>query len=226
MTSPRRTAAGAVDGRSTRSQREVGLAELVRRRILDAILSGEIAQGEVIQASQLAKRYETSRTPVREALAALERAGLITVIPYRGYMVRPITLPDAKDVFFMRTVIEGAAAERAATRLTPNHSAALWPEEPPEDRYQVSFDEACHTFHREIALAADSPRLLDALERIFHDVQRLQCIVVNPPSPKAIHEEHLAIRAALEVRDATGARTAMGKHIQSLYRHAVESLFG
>lgn len=226
MTSPRRTVGGAVDGRSTRSQRDVGLAELVRRRILDSIVSGEIAQGEVIQTSQLAKKFETSRTPVREALAALDRAGLITVIPYRGYMVRPITLPEARDVFFMRSVIENAAAERAATRLPPERSAALWPDEAPEDRYRMSFDEACHAFHREIALAADSPRLVDALEGIFQDVQRLQCIVVNPPSPKAIHEEHLAIRVGLEAGDATEARTAMGSHIQSLYRHTVESLFG
>jgi DNA-binding GntR family transcriptional regulator len=226
MNSPRRTANGAVDGRTTRGQREVVLSEIVRRQILDAIVSGEIAQGEVVQAAALAKKYQTSRTPVREALSSLERAGLITVIPYRGYMVKPITLPEAKDVFFMRSVIESAAASRAATRMSPAAAAQLWPDEPPEDVYSLSFDSVCHEFHRAVALAADSPRLLDALERIFQDVQRFQCIVADPPSPKGIHEEHLAIAAAIAKGDASGARDAMDGHIQTLYRQAVESLLG
>jgi DNA-binding GntR family transcriptional regulator len=226
MSEPRRTASGAVDGRSTRSRRDTGLPEILRQKILDTIVSGEIAQGEVIQIAKLAKKYETSRTPVREALMALEQAGLITVLPYRGYMIRPITLPEAKDVFLMRSIIESTAAERAATRLTPEAAAALWPDEPSTEPYNLSFDTACHDFHREIAEAAGSPRLLDALERIFHDVQRLQVIVTDPPSPKAIHDEHAAVREAIAAHDAPTARTAMESHIRSLYRQAIESLLG
>ena len=226
MSEPRRTASGAVDGRSTRSRRDTGLPEMIRRKILDEIVSGEIAQGEVIQIAKLAKRYETSRTPVREALMALEQAGLITVLPYRGYMIRPITLPEAKDVFLMRSIIEGTAAERAATRLTAEATARLWPRDQPDEPYSLGFDAACHDFHRAIAKAADSPRLLDALERIFHDVQRLQVIVTDPPSPKAIHDEHAAIRDAIANADAPAARTAMESHIRSLYRQAIESLLG
>lgn len=226
MSEPRRTASGAVDGRSTRSRRETGLTEMIRQKILDEIVSGEISQGEVIQISRLAKKYEASRTPVREALMALEQAGLITVLPYRGYMIRPITLPEAKDVFLMRSIIEGTAAERAATRLTSEATARLWPDEQSSEPYNLSFDTACHDFHREIAKAADSPRLLEALERIFHDVQRLQVIVTDPPSPKAIHDEHAKIRNAIAEHDAPAARTAMEAHIQSLYRQAIESLLG
>jgi DNA-binding GntR family transcriptional regulator len=226
MSEPRRTASGAVDGRSTRSRRDTGLPEILRQKILDTIVSGEIAQGDVIQIAKLAKKYETSRTPVREALMALEQAGLITVLPYRGYMIRPITLPEAKDVFLMRSIIESTAAERAATRLTPEAAAALWPDEPSTEPYNLSFDTACHDFHREIAKAADSPRLLDALERIFHDVQRLQVIVTDPPSPKAIHDEHAAVRKAIAAHDAPAARTAMESHIRSLYRQAIKSLLG
>ena len=226
MNEPRRTASGAVDGRSTRSRRETGLPEILRQKILDAIVSGEIAQGEVIQIARLAKKYETSRTPVREALMALERQGLITVLPYRGYMIRPITLADAKDVFLMRSIIESTAAERAATRLGPEAAARLWPDEQATQPYTLSFDSACHDFHRQIAKAADSPRLLDALDQIFHDVQRMQVIVTDPPSPKGIHDEHAAIRDAIATHDAPAARAAMESHIQSLYRQAIESLLG
>jgi DNA-binding GntR family transcriptional regulator len=220
----RRTASGHIDGRSTRGQRAVGLTELIRQRILDEILSGEIAQDEIIQTSQLAKKYQTSRTPVREALVALERAGLITVLPHRGYILRPITLAEAKDVFFMRTVIEAAAAERAAGKLSPVEAEQLWPDEQVTDPYTLSFDTACHAFHRAIAKAVGSPRLLDALERIFQDVGRLQCIVADPPEPKAIHDEHIAVRDALIRQDAGAARSAMEEHIRSLQQHAITSL--
>lgn len=213
-----------MDGRSTRSQRTTGLASSLRKQILDAILGGEIAQGQVIQIAQLAKRYQTSRTPVREALMSLERAGLITVLPYRGYIIRPITIGEAKDVFFMRTVIEGAAADRAATRLTLEQLGDLWSDEQALAPYTLSFDSACHEFHRKIAEAAGSQRLLDALEEIFNDVQRLQCLVTDPPSPTAIHTEHLAIRDALSGGDGPAARNAMDTHIRALYRHTIEGL--
>jgi GntR family transcriptional regulator, rspAB operon transcriptional repressor len=222
----RRTASGHVDGRSTRGQREVGLTELIRQRILDEILSGQIAQDEIIQTAQLAKKYQTSRTPVREALVALERTGLITVLPHRGYMLRPITLAAAKDVFFMRMVIEGAAAERAAGRLRPAEAEQLWPDEQVTEPYTLSFDTACHAFHRAIVKAVGSPRLLDAVEQIFQDVGRLQCIVVDPPEPKMIHDEHVAVRDALVRQDGTAARRAMEEHIRSLQQHMIASLLG
>jgi DNA-binding GntR family transcriptional regulator len=226
VSEPRRTANGAVDGRSMRSQRKSGLPEMIRQKVLDEIISGEIAQGQVIQIAQLAKKYETSRTPVREALMGLEQAGLITVLPYRGYMIRPITLPEAKDVFLMRSIIEGAAAERTAKRLTPPASEELWGNDQPAGAYSLGFDSACHDFHRKIAAAADSPRLLDALERIFHDIQRVQVIVTDPPSPTAIHDEHLKIQKAIATHDPSAARAAMEGHIRSLYRHSLESLLG
>ena len=224
---PRLAAGGAADGRSTRRARESGLSELVRQRILDAILRGELRPGQLIQTGQLAQRYEVSRTPVREALAALERDGLVTVLPYRGYLVRGITVDEARDIYVMRTVIEGAAAERAATRLTDEELDALSalhpPQQPQGQSYSIEFDEHFNEFHRRIAAAAGSPRLAKALDALFHDVRRLQSLSVNAPSPEQIQQEHVEIHAALRSRDPARARAAMDRHIRSLYRLTIQT---
>jgi DNA-binding GntR family transcriptional regulator len=224
---PRLAAGGAADGRSTRRARDTGLSELVRQRILDAILTGELRPGQLIQTGQLAQRYEVSRTPVREALAALERDGLVTVLPYRGYLVRSITVDEARDVYFMRTVIEGAAAERAATRLTDEELDALAalhpPQQPQGQAYSMEFDEHFNEFHRHIAAASGSPRLAKALDGLFRDVRRLQSLSVNSPSPEQIQQEHVEIHAALRSRDPARARAAMDCHIRSLYRLTIQT---
>lgn len=227
---PRRTPSGAVDGRSTRHARDIGLKEVVRRRILEAVLTGELSPGQVVQTNQLAQRYEVSRTPVREALTALEQEGLVTALPYRGYVVRALTLDEARDIYLMRAVIEGATAERAATRLTDEDLDALGALRPPErlqgQRYSIVLDDHFNDFHRRIAGAADSPRLARALEGLLHDVQRLQSISVNAPSPEQIHREHLEIHAALRSRDPARARQAMDDHIRSLYRLTIHASLG
>jgi DNA-binding GntR family transcriptional regulator len=217
----RRTAGGAVDGRSTRQERATGLKEIVTQRLLDAIVRGELRPGELIKTADLAQRYSVSRTPVREALASLEREGLVTVLPHRGYLVRSLTLQEARDVYLMRTVIEGAAAERAATRLTDEELDALGALKPPRELesklYSLDFDEHFNEFHRRIAQAAGSPRLARTLDGLLHDVQRLQSLSENLPSPEQIQKEHVEIHDALRSRDPVAARTTMEAHIRSVY---------
>lgn len=225
---PRLRHGGIPDGRSTRGSRDAALSELVRRRILDAILANELRPGQLIQTGQLAQRYQVSRTPVREALGTLTRDGVVTVVPYRGYLVREITLEEARDIYYMRTVLEGAAAERAASRITAEQLDALSelcaPGELNGQAYTTAFDEYFNDFHRGIAAAAGSPRLAHALEGLLRDVRRLQSLSSHPPSPEQIEREHEEIHAALRSRDPARARAAMDRHIRSLYRETIQTL--
>ena len=69
------------DGRKERGERSGTLVSYVRDRILDDIVQGRIASGDVIQLRTLADRYEVSKTPVREALSQLQREGLGRQLP-------------------------------------------------------------------------------------------------------------------------------------------------
>ena len=217
-TSDGRTAAGREAGR---------LSDRVRRTIHERILRGDLPPGALIQTSVLAAELDVSRMPVREALLGLQQERLVEVVPNVGFMVRSISLADVRDIFVMRRVLEAATSERAAARITDTDLETLASrhlrarEQSLTAGYDGAFDELCGLFHRDIAAAAESERLLTGVETLFTDAVRLQSIGLNPPSPPEIHDEHEAILAAIRDRDPARARAAMERHVDTLRDRAV-----
>jgi len=91
-------------------------------RIADAlkqlIYDGEFAPGERLNEAALALRMGTSRGPIREALRALAGWGLVTPVPNRGVFVRRLSVREMLEVYDLRALVFGFAAERAAERAT------------------------------------------------------------------------------------------------------------
>ncbi len=218
------------DGRKTRGSREESLVAQVRRTILSEIVQGKLAPGTVIRLPDLADRYGVSRTPVREALTVLGREGVISSIPYKGYLVRPIETADVSDVFFMRGLLEPPAAELAAARLRPDDlerlQEALTHPPPTTAAMTLQFDEHNHDFHSTIVLAAGSPRLFNTFEAVYNDVRRLQYAGIGKPRPDLIHQEHVEILEALSRGDGAAARALMSGHIDAMRRRAFAAWAG
>ena len=89
----------------------------VSEELREAILSGEFGPGERLRTASLAKRFGSSRTPVREALVQLEGEGLVDIEPRRGALVRSFASSDLIDLYEIRALLEPAAAARAALRV-------------------------------------------------------------------------------------------------------------
>ena len=89
----------------------------VSEELREAILSGEFGPGQRLRTASLAKRFGSSRTPVREALVQLEGEGLVDIEPRRGALVRPFASADLIDLYEVRVLLEPAAAARAALRV-------------------------------------------------------------------------------------------------------------
>ena len=89
----------------------------VSEELREAILSGEFGPGERLRTASLAKRFGSSRTPVREALVQLEGEGLVDIEPRRGALVRSFASADLIDLYEVRVLLEPAAAARAALRV-------------------------------------------------------------------------------------------------------------
>lgn len=216
-----------MDGRKTRTTRDETLVEQVRRTILSEIVEGQLRPGTVIRLPELAERYGVSRTPVREALAVLGREGVISSIPYKGYLVRPIEANDVSDVFFMRRILEPPAAELAAASLGRDeiqrleHALSFPP--PTSAAMTLQFDEHNHDFHRTIVRAARSPRLFTTFEAVYNDVRRLQYAGIGKPRPDLIHQEHVDILSALARGDGKAARDLMTDHIDAMRRRAFQA---
>lgn len=94
------------------------LAEEVTRRLRHAIVSGEIRPGTPLAEPVLAERFGASRAPIREALIALERDGLVEFNDRNRTRVRSLTVQDFQEICSMRVALESLAARLAAERWT------------------------------------------------------------------------------------------------------------
>ncbi|MDX9862311.1 MAG: GntR family transcriptional regulator [Rhodospirillales bacterium] len=101
------------------------LNERVQCELERLILRGVLKPGEHIKEQSLADRLGVSRSPIREACRALERAGLVETIPHRGVFVRQVDLQDATDVFDIRAELAGIVAREAVHNVSPKQARVL-----------------------------------------------------------------------------------------------------
>lgn len=100
-------------------------ADLVQNVVSSAIVRGELRPGDPLVETELANRLGVSRGPIREALGQLERMGLVEKIPYKGSFVSHLTEDDVRELYTVRTRLEGLAARRIAERGDAESAARL-----------------------------------------------------------------------------------------------------
>ena len=91
----------------------------VARQIREAILGGIYEPGARIREAELAERFKVSRSPVREALPALEKEGTLEALPYRGAIVKPLSAQEALEIAGLRLALVSLAAKPAYPQLSP-----------------------------------------------------------------------------------------------------------
>jgi DNA-binding GntR family transcriptional regulator len=92
---------------------------LVVQKIREAILDETFKPGERLPESTLGEMFEVSRSPVREALLALENEGIVVMEPYRGGIVKPLSAEEALDIADLRLALITLAVKRAHRHLSP-----------------------------------------------------------------------------------------------------------
>jgi len=85
------------------------LAAWATDRLREEILSGRLAAGHRLYEQELASAMNISRTPVRDALRALEREHLVTIAPNRETVVTAHTAADVREIYQLRAALEGMA---------------------------------------------------------------------------------------------------------------------
>lgn len=104
--------------------REPGYGRL-QQQLRDDILEGRIAAGARLKVSEIAKRYETSTNPAREALQALEGEGLVIISPNRGASVRHFDEDLVQNIFDIRALLEPYIVRAFAEYATSENIAVL-----------------------------------------------------------------------------------------------------
>ena len=89
------------------------LADRARDLIRNAIFEGRMAPDERLTIEHIAAELGISRTPVREALKALESDGIVKLLPNRGAVVQRFDAAEIQDRYTVRAALEGLAGELA-----------------------------------------------------------------------------------------------------------------
>jgi GntR family transcriptional regulator, rspAB operon transcriptional repressor len=182
----------------------------------DAILSRQFKPGAVLNEKELAERLGVSKTPIREGLSLLEHEGLVQTIPRRGYIVSPITVQHIHDLFDLRIILEPAAAERAALRITDDqvHAlSALVPDVMPVSDMTKWLNRNVE-FHYAVAFISGNERLARLIKRLLEEMQRMIAAGYVPG-------EHEKVLQALREREPRRAAEAMREHIEEVRRQAL-----
>lgn len=202
------------DGEPLVKNTSVTVTELVRQAIVD----GRLEPGERLKEEELARELGISRTPVREALLILQAEGVVDATPNRGAVVRAHSADDLEDLYELRALLEGFAARRAATRLSPDELRAL---EASCDRFERIIDGEIrelvaenNVFHTIVLDAAGSARLQSMVRSVVElPLVYRSYIWYSPEQVRISAHYHRQIVAALRRRDAERAELIMKEHV-------------
>jgi DNA-binding GntR family transcriptional regulator/predicted RNA-binding Zn-ribbon protein involved in translation (DUF1610 family) len=203
-------------------QRNSPLYEQSYLALRSAILAGEIGIQERLVETQLAERFQVSRTPIREAIRRLQQENLIAYEADGGLYVAKPSLHDAIKLYDCRIALEQLAIAGACEHATPVQLDAIEQTVVQSEALERQGGENLKNrlldlnfrFHRLIAQSSDNPWLLPLLEQLSSQTRllRIQALSETPDVVK-IHAEHRRIYEALLRRDSKRAAKEMVAHL-------------
>ncbi|KGE03917.1 Transcriptional regulator, GntR family [Pseudohaliea rubra DSM 19751] len=181
------------------------------------IFSGRLAPGATLNESHIAEAYEVSRTPVREAISALVRAGLITKQAQRRAVVTPLNVEKLLELFEALAELEGIAARLAAERMSRPEKEALLDlhrrAQAVVDGEPNTYSDLGREFHRDILKGCKNSALIQATAALATRVnpfRRFQ--VLAPDRIRTNQSDHERIVRAIVDGDGTRAGAALRQH--------------
>lgn len=196
------------------------LTERIYQTLKDDIFSFRLLPGDRFSENEIAERVAASRTPVREALARLQREGFVDVSFRSGWQVRPFNFKQFEQLYDVRIVLELAAVKRLC-EMEPapdlDDLKRIWLVKQ-EDRLQdgpsvCALDER---FHEQLIEATGNMEMA----RIHHDItERLRIVrridFTQRNRIEATYDEHAKILRTIIERRAEDVKTYLKTHIEA-----------
>jgi len=194
------------------------LREQIREIVRDWLISGELAPGSDLNERELAEELGASRTPVREALLLLALEGFVSLSPYRGYFVAPLTREEAHQLYPLIGDLErfallrgGLPGPEARARMDDIDSQRRGVRDPAR---LIELDRA---WHDALLSASDEDAVLhEELARVKNRVTRYeQAFQREPADVKQAMDEHTGILEALDEGELETAAERLEAHWHS-----------
>ena len=195
--------------------------------LLERVLQGELAPGEIIKERPLAIEMGMNPATVRRAAEWLRNDGLLERIPRRGWRVTLLTLNDLRDTYEVRLLLEPRAITEALHRITDDEIEQHEKEAKKlidlgEQATVLERREADYQFHEAIANASGNRILAETLKPLVRKVLLVTTVGFRYGRAARSFEEHLAILDALKSRDEKEAIKQMKKHLRNAIKFNAE----
>ncbi|EGR1261839.1 GntR family transcriptional regulator [Vibrio cholerae] len=208
--------------RQASTEKESTKSENLTEYLIEAIVEGQLAPGSKISEPELAKQFQVSRGPLREALMRVEGLGLIERIPHIGARVIQLSPTKLVELYAVREALEGMAARLAARNITENELAGLESLLSTHSTHIDQVEGASYfhqqgdfDFHYRIIQASRNQQLIGLLcDELYHLLRMYRYQSPRSHSrPVEALEEHKFILRAIRQRDEELAEMLMRRHI-------------
>lgn len=214
-------------------QTPITTADKVFSTMLHAIVEGEITAGSKISEPELAKKYEVSRSTLREALNRLEKCQLIERKANVGSRVVECTIEGLLEIYIVREALEGMACRQAAEMMTESEieemvSMLEQHQKSPELQDGTAYyqEEGDLDFHYKVILGSHNQQLINILcGQLYHLIRLYRCqFGMNSPRATKAFNEHAQIIQAIADRDGELAELLMRRHIAASRRNIEQKI--
>lgn len=220
---------------SSRSlQRQQSLQEQAYQALRTAILSGELAPGQRLVETQIAKNLEVSRTPIREALRQLQHEDLVTIDLQHGLRVTQFSTTDAIQLYDCRIALEQLSVAGACQNATDSQlqelglmvaQAEKLVQSKPTQLTNFQLLDLDYRFHRLLVESSGNLWLRSLLDQVFDKMAllRIQTIQQNR-NVLEIRIEHRRIYEVVRSRKAEAAVQTMKDHLTAAKARVVREM--
>ena len=201
--------------------RQSSLHEEVATRLRNMVFERQLAPGQWVDEMALAREWQISRTPLREALKVLAAEGLVTSVPRQGCKVTEMSETDADELFPVMALLEGRCAFEAVRKATPADVRALRKLHDVLEKHAAAqnidgYYRANHEFHTKVQALADNRWLDRATNDLRRFLRLLRGRQLNwPGRMDASINEHRVLIDAIEQGDAARAERVMHDHLMA-----------
>jgi DNA-binding GntR family transcriptional regulator len=193
--------------------------EQIVEKVWLSIAERRLRPGVQLKEEQLATIFSVSRARIRQALAVLERDGLVTIIPNRGAFVCKPSVEEARDVFFVRRTVERCVVHRLCTSISKADIKRLR-DHVAKERIANAKDSTTDIiklsggFHLLLAEIAGSDFLFTTMRDLIARSSLITAVYRNTNSFNCGPDEHAEIVEAIAKNNPDRATDLMTHHLE------------
>ncbi len=191
-------------------------ADKIFRALMERIVTGDLAADQKLRQDHIAREYDTSHVPVREAFLRLEAKGLAKSVPHKGMRVTALEPTEIREVIEMRVALEVLALTHALPRHTTETLARLDSARGDCDAAPdlISWDRCNRRFHLALLAPCAMPRLMSSIEDLHITAARHLFAYWQDRWTARPDSDHAALIAAVRAQDLTAACDTLRHHLR------------